>query len=216
MGRKIIDIINKRFGRLVVQAMIVRNGRILWECKCDCGKTITTTKGNLSTGDTKSCGCLALKIRKSMHITHGKTNHRLYNIWQGMKTRCNTITHPAYKNYGGRGINVCKRWEKSFDNFYNDVIHKYIEGYTIERIKVNRGYYPSNITFIPFKNQAANRRTARRLKYNGITKSVTEWSKEIGINSKIIFNRLSQGWGTKKSLSTPIVTKYMPLSKQKT
>ena len=47
-------------GRLV-QSKIKRdaNGRILWNCKCDCGNTVEATSSELKSGNRKSCGCLS-------------------------------------------------------------------------------------------------------------------------------------------------------------
>ena len=49
------DITGKRFGRLTAIKYI---GGSLWECKCDCGTTIQVMTGKLTSGHTRSCGCL--------------------------------------------------------------------------------------------------------------------------------------------------------------
>ena len=43
-----------RFGILTVLS-IEENGKIL--CRCDCGNTVSVFRGNLTAGNTKSCGC---------------------------------------------------------------------------------------------------------------------------------------------------------------
>ena len=53
------NLINKRFGKLVVIAKAKsRNGRGYWLCKCDCGNEMEVRTDGLTTGNTKSCGCL--------------------------------------------------------------------------------------------------------------------------------------------------------------
>ena len=42
---------------------------------------------------------------------------RLYRVWCGMKERCYRVNHPAYKNYGGRGIAICLKWRYDFNAF---------------------------------------------------------------------------------------------------
>ena len=56
-----IDIINVRFGRLVVlrQEGKYKSGTKLYICLCDCGKTCQTSLSHLRNAEVKSCGCLA-------------------------------------------------------------------------------------------------------------------------------------------------------------
>lgn len=53
-------LIGSRFGRLTVvkYAGVSKNRQTLYECRCDCGKTIVTDRNKLSTGHNQSCGCL--------------------------------------------------------------------------------------------------------------------------------------------------------------
>lgn len=61
------EMVGQRFGRLTVVAMGAQRpkGRILWECRCDCGNTILASKSALKNGTTKSCGCLHKEIMKA-------------------------------------------------------------------------------------------------------------------------------------------------------
>lgn len=57
------DLVGKRFGRLTVIEAVdleepIHDSRIGWRCKCDCGNEVITTRGSLTYGDIKSCGCL--------------------------------------------------------------------------------------------------------------------------------------------------------------
>lgn len=54
------EMVGQRFGRLTVVAMSAErnHGRILWECRCDCGNTVVAEKYCLENGTKKSCGCL--------------------------------------------------------------------------------------------------------------------------------------------------------------
>lgn len=54
------DLTGQRFGRLIaVRPTGNRNGtNVIWECLCDCGSITYVGSGNLSSGRTKSCGCL--------------------------------------------------------------------------------------------------------------------------------------------------------------
>ena len=61
------EMVGQRFGRLTVIAMSQKrqNGRILWECRCDCGNTVLAPKSSLKNGTTQSCGCLHKEIMKA-------------------------------------------------------------------------------------------------------------------------------------------------------
>lgn len=79
MSRKIKNRIGIRYGRLIVIKFANRtwNGKILWLCKCNCGKEIIVWGNNLQSGNVKSCGCLKREIAsKTMSKQTGKNNHR--------------------------------------------------------------------------------------------------------------------------------------------
>lgn len=66
---------NMRFGKLITQ---YKNGRtknrnIIWHCICDCGNEIDVPSVSLSTGNTKSCGCLHIESMRK----YGKENRKL-------------------------------------------------------------------------------------------------------------------------------------------
>lgn len=57
MGKK-IDLLNQRFGRLVVIDEAPKKGnRIRWKCLCDCGNEKIVDAADLKRGHTTSCGC---------------------------------------------------------------------------------------------------------------------------------------------------------------
>ena len=58
-----LDLIGQRFGKLFVLKRIENDdrGNTRWECRCDCGNILRIRGGALTTGNTKSCGCLNSK-----------------------------------------------------------------------------------------------------------------------------------------------------------
>lgn len=54
------DRIGDIYGQLTVlsRAANTTKGTIQWHCKCTCGKKTIVRSGNLTSGSTKSCGCL--------------------------------------------------------------------------------------------------------------------------------------------------------------
>lgn len=61
--KKLIDLTNKKFGRLTVikQAPTTRK-RTWWICKCDCGNVVTVRSDSLRSGNTTSCGCYQREV----------------------------------------------------------------------------------------------------------------------------------------------------------
>jgi len=54
------DLTGLRFERLVARRRLdaQKHECWVWECVCDCGKTVTARTDALTTGEVKSCGCL--------------------------------------------------------------------------------------------------------------------------------------------------------------
>ena len=159
---RIVDLTSKRFGRLVVIEKTDRksSGSIVWKCKCDCGNEAFVSSGHLRIGHTQSCGCL----QKERVTTHGKKNTSEYRSWYGMKSRCYNPNNKRYKNYGGRGIEVCDRWKDSFENFYNDMGSKPSSKHSIDRIDNDRNYEPGNCKWSTATEQNRNQRNKRDVK----------------------------------------------------
>jgi hypothetical protein len=63
---RIKDLTGQRFGKLVAKERTGKkhNNSQVWLCECDCGNTVEVSAGNLTSGKTKSCGCLLDQSRK--------------------------------------------------------------------------------------------------------------------------------------------------------
>ena len=144
----------KRFHRLTVLDSYMKKRRRYLICKCKCGKTIHTREDKVKSGGTKSCGCYRKEVFHNR--THCRSNTKEHNCWVNIIQRCNNPKSPNFKNYGGRGIKVCKRWKK-FENFFEDMGQSK-ENLSIDRIKVNGNYTKSNCRWATVQQQASNRR----------------------------------------------------------
>lgn len=137
-------------------------------------------------------------------IKHGKCGTKVYRTWATMKDRCLNKNCRLYKYYGARGITVCKEWESDFENFYKDMGDPPTDKHSIDRIDVNKGYYKDNCRWATDKQQANNRTNTVYIQFDGVSKTISEWSKEVEIHHNAIRTRLRRGWSVEKTLLTPV------------
>ena len=193
------DISGQKFGRLTVIKRVDSDskGNSRWLCKCDCGKKNIVLGYCLKRHDTKSCGCL--KIQHGH--TKGNKKSKTYIAWISIWQRCTNPNNKDYHNYGGRGIKMCKRWNK-FENFLEDM-GEVPCGCQIDRINNNLGYSPSNCRWTTAKNNNRNRRNNHLETYNGRTQCLAAWADEYKIPYKILWARLyTSHWSVEKALTT--------------
>lgn len=131
MPRK-VDLTGQKFGRLTVTGYAGQNphGRSLWQCQCSCGGISPSVQGNhLTSGATKSCGCLRLEVMRSLdgmrfgrlvvvgrgdNNKHGKTMWHCRcdcekkvvvvgsHLWSGHAKSCGCLNDELRKQHGFR------------------------------------------------------------------------------------------------------------------
>lgn len=205
-------LIGLRFGSLVVVGLAgyrvcpTKKRRPLWKCVCDCGKEIAVLGNSLSTGNTRSCGCLYRATRTTANFKHGQCpiegKTTTYQTWDAMIQRCTNPKNEAWKNYGGRGIKVCDRWLNSFAAFLEDMGER-PAGLTIDRRDDNGNYEPRNCRWGNKIMQNNNRRDCRKITHDGRTQTVAQWARELGIRETTIRGRLQRGWKGPLLLAKP-------------
>jgi hypothetical protein len=191
-----------RFGRLVA---VRRVDALRWEFQCDCGQLHEANRSNVTTGKSRSCGCLMKECVSARRTKHGESKGGTlspeYTAWRALRGRCECPTNKGYAYYGGRGIRVL--WP-DFAAFLADVGRRPGPGYSLDRID-NEGHYgPGNCRWATRKEQANNKRSNRLLTVGGVTKTMAMWEEEKGIAAGLIHRRLSQGWSVEAAVMTPL------------
>jgi len=129
-----------------------KDGYILYKAICSCGNEGIFKSYYLLAEKSRYCRSCSAKKRfpkgkECNQYRHGaaiRTNELrpTYNVWLMIKQRCKNQKCKDYKNYGGRGISICEKWEK-FEGFLEDMGKK-PDGYSIERIDNDGNYTKEN------------------------------------------------------------------------
>ena len=201
-----LDLVGKRFGRLVIIGKQRIDEKNCWvvDCQCDCGRIKTTLWQSLRMKQTHSCGCLRVERTRQnglMNRKHGATKTPEYSAWASMRSRCNDPNAQAYELYGGRGIYVCERWDASFDNFLVDMGKRPSKLHSIDRIDNDGSYCPENCRWAIMQDQARNRRTNVHIEYQGKDYILVELSEMSGVDAMKLSRRLFRwGWPIEKAI----------------
>ena len=134
--------------------------------RCGCGDIFSARIRNVTSKNTTRCAKCAKKSSSKSIIKHGhaksSTKSKPYRAWSSIQSRCHNPNNTAYKDYGKRGICVDDFWRISFNNFLiwwnlQDLYDN--PKATIDRIKNDEGYSPTNCRLISMKEQSRNKRS---------------------------------------------------------
>lgn len=168
------------------------SGHPRWICLCDCGQTTLVRQSHFAAGTVKTCGCLVSENSRAKSTKHGGYGSPEYQSWRAMKSRCLSPSHRQYASYGGRGIAICPQW-LDFANFREDMGER-PKGTTLDRKNNALGYSPDNCRWATPSEQSNNRGESNtRITFEGLTMTVAEWCKLLGVPYERVIARLSSG-----------------------
>lgn len=165
-----------------------------WLCRCDCGKEKVVTKYNVINGHTGSCGCLRAELAKQKQSEKEKnkeTVHKkyvLYSSWLNIKFKCKNPKSRSYKNFGAKGVGICKEWDESYDTFKEWCFaNGWTKGSIVSLVDRNGNFEPNNVVF------KTRRDSQYQLEYDGQIKTLVEWAEELNIKHNILYSRKKRG-----------------------
>lgn len=120
--------------------------RSVYLCKCDCGNTCEVTQGDLTSGNTKSCGC-RIRNGRSYKGKNYSTITRIYNNYRQSAKRHNrefSLERKDFEQLIFQECYYCGDKPKIMlisDNNRGDIL--YYNG--IDRVDNSLGYIPTNV-----------------------------------------------------------------------
>ena len=210
--RRLIDLTDKRFGRLLVigridQSIAPRIREPYWHCLCDCGTEKICSSNNLISGRTRSCGCYQREL-PPIRLRHGCARKgkvsKTWLTWQRIKTRCFDSNDHSYPYYGARGITMCSGWKNSFESFIEDM-GETPAGRSIDRIDNDDGYHcghcdecianrwKTNCRWATPLEQGRNKRNNRYVTIRDERRLIIEWAERFGIAYRLVMGRIYRG-----------------------
>lgn len=197
--------------KIVSEAKRAASGRRRITAICQCGVMKDYDLTNLKNGTTVSCGCHKLKICIERLTKHGLRGHPLSSIWKNIKGRCERKSHPRYPDYGALGVRMCQEWREDFKVFHDWCINNgWKKGLDLDKDIIAKKlgvppllYSPDRCCFVTRRENNGERRSNIWLEHDGKKMIISNWERELGLNSGVIKRRLKRGWSIAEALSTP-------------
>ena len=118
-----------------------------------------------------------------------------YRCWASMLQRCTNPNNPAYKNYGGRGIQVCERWQ-TYANFLEDMGRRPASKDSIDRIDNDGDYEPDNCRWATWKTQSITRRPR-----GPSPDSIASLVRDHGLTKNRLYSRINKGMSAEEAIA---------------
>lgn len=139
---------------------------------------------------------------KNPKYKHGGKGTRLYNIWKGMRRRCNPVHANKYPTYAGVGLKVSEEWENSFEAFRDwSLSNGYADNLSIDRRNTLDGYSAENCRWATDLVQNRNAKTNRIFDINGEKLTMSEVCEKYKITQSKLSARVNRlHWPIEKAI----------------
>jgi hypothetical protein len=173
-----------------------------WRCRCECGtervyRSQCIRRGSMS----DSCGCVP--ETRPYRIKHGLTrnNKKLLSVWSSMVRRCHNPLDSGYKNYGGRGISVCRAWRTDAKAFAEYIGLPPEDGeYQIDRIDNDGNYEPGNVRWATRSENVRNTRLTVMVEWDGKRVPLITLCEQLGFSYSCVFGRVKRGMSPEQAI----------------
>jgi len=133
---------------------------------------------------------------------HGFKGTRLYNIWKGIKKRCHNPNSSIFKNYGGRGIDVCQEWGEFVPFKEWALANGYKDNLSLDRINTNGNYEPDNCRWADSRTQNNNRINNRCFVIDGKKLTLAQIARLYNISYSTLNSRINRlNWSIEKAIN---------------
>lgn len=195
--------IGKIVGRLTVIEELENKKFVV---SCSCGTIKEVSAPDIKYERIKSCGCIRREQIIDRNKTHSLSKHPLHTTWSNMKGRCYNPGNDRYYRYGLRGILVCDEWKENFKAFFDWAVKNgWSLELTLERKRINENYCPENCKWIAASLQQKNTSRSRIVKYNGESRTISDWADHLGIMRSTLFARINiYKWPIKRAFTESV------------
>lgn len=194
---EVLAFLGQAFQRLIVVEFVGRKrGKVVYRCRCNCGRFVEVIRGNLVSGNSKSCGCLIQDVAAASahkHVKHGMSRSPEYKAWEAARRRCTDTSCPEFSDYEGRGITFSLAWLNNPETFLADMGSKPSSLHELDRIKNNEGYSKANCRWATKKTNNRNKRNNVLLAYQGETMPVSAFCEKVDLPQHLALHRAHKG-----------------------
>lgn len=171
-GSRFYDRTNEQLGDRRVLGLVGWKGVYsLWLLQCVCGERLVVRSNSMNNNRHHKCNCQRIRYSK----------HPLYSTWRKVICNCHVLNTPLSEDW------------QVFEKFLQDV-KQAKEDFCITRKNTSQPLGPDNWIWMKLKDiqRRTSLESAKKLTFNGQTKTIHEWADHLGITHQALYFRLQK------------------------